>query len=155
MDTFYDGKTSKQFSVYIKCIRQDSNPEISHNREDLLHNFSSKRVFFNNTEISTLVTNAIKRNKKIKDLQRNLSIPKCCPEAHTFDVYTKSCVHSGFNDFNLIFGQNVTFDFYTGLVFCSSVQVDYTIPKKDVYVESKNTVVSLCFRRYFYIIKDF
>ena len=153
MDTFYDAKTSEQFSVYIECIVTDHNSKMSHDREELLYNFLSRRVNFNNTEISTLESNAIK-NQKIVDEKRYLSIPKCCSEGHTFDIYTKSCVDSGFDDFNLIFGQDVTFDYYTGTVFCSSVQVDYTIPTKNVYFEGKNALVSFYFEKYSHINKN-
>ena len=152
MDTFYDRKTNKRFSVYIKCIARDLNPRVNHVSDNSLTNLSSKKESLKDIkEKPSFELNGISMNK-IKDSENILRIPKCCSKGKTFDVYSKTCVDSGFDDFNLIFGQNVTFDFSTGILFCSSVQVDYTIPKENVYFEGKNDLVSFCFKKYFYNI---
>ena len=141
MDTFYDGKNSK-------CTVQESNARVSHDNKNLLNNFLSKKVNQDINEIP-LKLNAITKNKKIENSENILRIPKCCSKGKTFDVYSKTCVDSGFDDFNLISGQDVTIDFYTGILFCPSVQVDYKIPKENVYFDGKNAMVSFLFQKIF------
>ena len=148
MDTFYDVKTSQQFSVYIKCIARNLNPRVNHVIENSL-NLSSKKMSLKDIKETPLALNAITKKTKVIYSERIMRIPKCCPKGKTFDVYSKACVDSSFDDFNLLFGQDVTFEFYTGILFCSSVQVDYTVPTKNLFFEGTDVLVSVYFRKYY------
>ena len=138
MDTFYDIIRKNRFPVFVKCTKLIWPSKIDFGSKESSNYSSTRTIGFG--KIGYEPINKIIDNGKI--VKKILKVPKCCPKDKVFDVNSKSCLDSGFTDIGLVFGKDYKVDSYTGIVFCSNVQVDYTISTHHISIDNENIVVS-------------